>query len=204
MKNNKITIGMDLGDRNHLAVVMDEIGEEKEIKSIRNTESSIRKFFTRYPDATVAIEAGTHSPWISRLLKEIGCTVYVGNPRKLRIIWDSYDKSDQRDARILAMVCRVEPRLLWPIKHKNRQAYADLGTIKARNALVQNRVRLINHIRSVTKTSGYRIPKCSTCSFSKKAPAHIPPEFEESMRPLVSMIDDLTQKIKELDRQKFM
>jgi transposase len=168
--DNNITIGMDLGDQNHVIVVMDEKGKEIEMKTIRNTERSLRKFFSRYNKATVAIEAGTHSPWISRLLKEIGCNVYVGNPRKLRIIWDSNDKSDLRDARVLAMVCRVEPRLLWPIKHRDRQAYADLGIIKARDTLVQNRVRMINHIRSVTKTCGCRIPKCSTPSFSRRAP----------------------------------
>ncbi|WP_320042690.1 transposase [uncultured Desulfobacter sp.] len=91
MKRN-ITIGMDLGDQKNVVVAMDETGKEIETKTIRNTEPSLRKFFSRYCNATVAIEAGTHSPWISRLLKEIGCTVYVGNPRKLRIIWDSNDK----------------------------------------------------------------------------------------------------------------
>ncbi len=199
--NNNITIGMDLGDRNHVVVVMDENGEQIEMKTISNTEHSLKKFFSRYHVATVAIEAGTHSPWISRLLKEIGCTVYVGNPRKLRIIWDSNDKSDLRDARILAMVCRVEPRLLWPIKHRNRQAYADLGIIKARETLVQNRVRMINHIRSVTKTCGCRIPKCSTPSFSKRAPDYIPKELKDPLKPLIIAIDLLTQQIKEMDRQ---
>ena len=199
--NNNITIGMDLGDQNHVVVAMDANGKEIEMKTIRNTELSLRKFFFRYKEATVAIEAGTHSPWISRLLKEIGCTVYVGNPRKLRIIWDSNDKSDLRDARILAMVCRVEPRLLWPIKHRDRQAYADLGIIKARDTLVQNRVRMINHIRSVTKTCGCRIPKCSTPSFSKRAPDHIPKELKDSLEPLIIAIDLLTQQVKEMDRQ---
>ena len=199
--NNNITIGMDLGDQNHVIVAMDAEGKEIEMKTIHNTELSLRKFFSRYHDATVAIEAGTHSPWISRLLKEIGCTVYVGNPRKLRVIWDSNDKSDLRDARILAMVCRVEPRLLWPIEHRDRQAYADLGIIKARDTLVQNRVRIINHIRSVTKTFGGRIPKCSTPSFSKQAPPHIPNELKDSLEPLIFAIDLLTQQIKELERQ---
>lgn len=199
--NKNITIGMDLGDKNHLAVVLDDKGKEIEIKTIRNTELSLRNFFSGYQTATVAVEAGTHSPWISRLLKEIACTVYVGNPRKLRIIWDSYDKSDQRDAKILAMVCRVEPRLLWPIKHRDRQAYADLGVIKARDALVKNRVRLVSHIRSVTKTCGCRIPKCSTGSFSKKAPEYIPKELKDSLEPLILTVEHLTEKIKDLDRQ---
>lgn len=199
--NNNITIGMDLGDQNHVVVVMDGNGKEIEMKTIRNTEFSLRKFFSGYKKATVAIEAGTHSPWISRLLKEIGCNVYVGNPRKLRIIWDSYDKSDQRDARILAMVCRVEPRLLWPIEHRDRQAYADLGTIKARDALIKNRVQLITHIRSVTKTCGCRIPKCSTGSFSKRAPDYIPSELKVCLDPLILTVDHLTKQIKDLNRQ---
>ena len=118
MKTN-ITIGMDLGDQNHVIVVMDENGGEIEKKVIYNTDRSIRRFFSRYKGATVAIEAGTHSPWISRLLEELGCKVYVGNPRKLRIIWDSNDKSDQRDARILAMICRVE--------HASVSAQSDTG-----------------------------------------------------------------------------
>lgn len=114
-----ITIGMDLGDESHIIVVQDESGEEIECRKVRNTKSSLKRFYQGYSGATVALEAGTHSPWISRLLEEIGCRVFVGNPRKLRLIWDSRDKSDQRDARILAMVCRVEPKLLWPIVHRS-------------------------------------------------------------------------------------
>ncbi len=110
-------------------------------------------------------------------------------------------KSDKRDARILAMVCRVEPRLMWPVKHRDKQAYADLGVIKAKDALVQNRVRLINHVRSVTKTCGYGIPKCSTPSFAKRAPDNIPPELKESLAPLLLTIDLFSQQVITLDRQ---
>ena len=49
------------------------------------------------------------------------------------------------------MVCRVEPRLMWPVKHRDKQAYADMGVIKARDVLVQNRVRLINHVEALQK-----------------------------------------------------
>jgi transposase len=117
MKNN-ITIGIDLGDKFHIAVVFDSEGNELETAQVTNTKAGVRKFFQRYKNARVAMEAGTHSPWISRLLGEMGLTVYVGNPRKLRLIWDSVDKSDARDARILGMVCRIEPRLLHPLKRK--------------------------------------------------------------------------------------
>ena len=91
--NNVITIGMDLGDKSHIAVVLDANGNELEVATVTNNKASIGYFFNRYKGSTVAIEAGTHSPWISRLLEQMDCTVYIGNPRKLRFIWDSIDKA---------------------------------------------------------------------------------------------------------------
>jgi len=35
----------------------------------------------------IAIEAGTHSPWASRVLEECGHEVLVANARKLRLIY---------------------------------------------------------------------------------------------------------------------
>ena len=136
--NNIITIGMDLGDKFHMAVVFDSDGNELKIAKVTNTKIGVSKFFKPYRSAQVAIEASTHSPWISRLLNEMGLTVYVGNPRKLRFIWDSIDKSDAKDARMLGMVCRLEPRLLHPIHHRSSQAQADLTTIKSRDMLVRS------------------------------------------------------------------
>jgi len=147
--NNIITIGMDLGDKFHMAVVFDSDGNELEPTKVTNTKTGISKFFKPYSSAQVAIEASTHSPWISRLLNEMGLTVYVGNPRKLRCIWDSIDKSDAKDARMLGMVCRLEPRLLHPIHHRSSQAQADLTTIKPRDMLVKSRTQLINHVRVI-------------------------------------------------------
>jgi len=200
MKDN-ITIGMDLGDRRHVAVVLDSKGDEIETVTVTNTIKGLDRFFKGYRDATVAIEAGTHSPWISRQLEQIGCTVYVGNPRKLRLIWDSHEKSDLNDARILAMVCRVEPRLLWPVKHRSEQSYADLETIKARDALVRSRTRLINHVRSSVKTTGHRISGCSAASFAHKASATMPASLKETLKPIIETIGQLTAQVKVLDRQ---
>jgi transposase len=52
------------------------------------------------------------------LLSSLGCKVLVGNPRKLRAIWDSNDKSDIRDAEMLARIARFDPDLLYPINHR--------------------------------------------------------------------------------------
>jgi len=196
-----ITIGMDLGDRNHIVVVMDADGDQIECSQVTNTKVSLRQFFQQYSGATVAIEAGTHSPWISRLLEDLGLRVYVGNPRKLRVIWDSTDKTDERDARMLAMVCRLEPRLLWPVRHRDMNAHRDLELIKARDMLVQSRTKLINHVRSVVKAVGERLPGCSAGSFANRVAALLPESFQPALTPLIDTIGDITGRIRELDKQ---
>jgi transposase len=199
--NKTITIGMDLGDKFHMVVVFDNEGKEIKTAKVTNTKIGISKFFKKYKSARVAMEAGTHSPWISRLLTEMGLTVYVGNPRKLRVIWDSTDKSDARDARILGMVCRVEPRLLHPLHHRSSKAQADLAIIKSRDILVRSRVKLINHVRGLVKANGDRLPKCSAVSFAKRCSDDIPKELLPSMAPLFKVITQLNQQIKELERE---
>lgn len=199
--NNIITIGMDLGDKTHIAVVFDEEGNELNISKIINNKTALTKFFEPYRNANVAIEAGTHSPWISRLLGEMGINVYVGNPRKLRCIWDSTDKSDERDARMLGMVCRLDPRLLHPLRHRGSQAQADLAMIKSRDILVKNRNQLINHARGLVKANGDRLPKCSSESFVKRCEAHVPPELRPALAPVFDSISNLTQQIKDLDQK---
>jgi len=200
MKDN-ITIGMDLGDKNHIVVILDADGNQIECTTLTNTKVSVKRFFQKYTGAKVAIEAGVHSPWISRLLEELGCQVYVGNPYKLRVIWDSTDKSDERDARMLAMVCRLEPKLLWPIRHRDIKAHNDLEIVKARDILVQSRTKLINHVRSVVKGTGERLPKCSSASFASRAVSLLDASLLPALKPLINAIACLTDRIGELDKQ---
>ena len=199
--NNTTTIGMDLGDKFNIAVVFDGDGNELATAKVINTKKGVSKFFEPYRSAQVAIEAGTHSPWISRLLNEMGLTVYVGNPRKLRCIWDNIDKSDAKDARMLGMVCRLEPRLLYPLHHRSSQAQVDLTTIKSRDILVKSRTQLVNHVRGIVKANGDRLPKCSAAGFANRCAAHIPKELWSAMAPLFEIITQLNQQIKELENE---
>jgi transposase len=197
----KKVIGMDLGDKKNVVVVFDEEGQEVVKTNISNTAPQVQKFFAKHPGAVVVIEAGTHSPWISRLLSGMGHEVCVGNPRKLRAIWDADDKSDERDARILALMYRLEPRLLHAIQHRGEQAQADLEMIKARDALVRMRASLVNHARGTVKAMGCRIPSCSVEAFGWRAPAQIPTIMWNALAPIVETITDLTLRIKEIDKQ---
>jgi len=53
------------------------------------------------PHSRIALEIGTHSPWIL-LLIELGHEVIVANARKVRPIGESRQKDNRLDAQTLA------------------------------------------------------------------------------------------------------
>jgi transposase len=197
---NKV-IGLDLGDKQNVAVVFEEDGTEHKAVTISNSKGAMSTYFSKHAGAVVVMEAGTHSGWIARLLTGMGHDVWVGNPRRLRAIWDSTDKSDERDARVLGMMYRLEPRLLHRIFHRGEQAQCDLAMIKSRQMLVESRTKLINHVRCVVKGMGERIKGGSTESFHKRARLEMPACLTDALLPVVDQIEQLTEGIKRLDKQ---
>ena len=128
----KMTIGLDLGDRHSYFYSLDSSGENIESGRVQTTRSALEKRFRSFEAARVVIEAGTHSPWVSRLLASLGHEVIVANPRKVRLISDNEGKDDPVDAELLARLGRVDVRLLSPIEHRGEAAQADLAVIRAR------------------------------------------------------------------------
>ena len=197
----KKVIGLDLGDKQNVAVVFEADGSEHKAVTISNTKAAMKTYFSKHTDAVIVIEAGTHSGWISRLLSEMGHDVWIGNPRRLRAIWDADDKSDERDARVLGMMYRLEPRLLHRIFHRGEQAQCDLAMIKSRQMLVETRTKLVNHVRCVVKGVGERIGSCSAASFHKRAQRELPACLTDALTPVVDQIEQLTATIHALDKQ---
>lgn len=106
------TVGMDLGDRYTYLHVLDAAGECVEEGRLRTTPAALRQRFEAMLSARVVMEAGTHSPWVSRLLSALDHEVIVANPRQLRLIYDNDGKSDGVDAEYLARIGRLDPKLL--------------------------------------------------------------------------------------------
>jgi transposase len=202
--STKIFIGIDLGDIENQICIIDHNGDIVEKTPIKNTITGINTFFDRFDSprqVLVAVETGTHSPWISQLLKARGFRVLVGNARKLRLIWDSTTKNDDRDAEMLARIARFDAKLLGPIRHRSRAAHMDLALLKARDALVRCRTSLINFVRGSCKTAGTRLPSCSADAFAKTVIEHIPKDLLAATVPCVNTIRELTQKIRQCDVQ---
>ena len=180
--------------------LLDGDGEILEEGKLRTSEAALRDRFDTC-ECRVIVEAGTHSPWISRLFAAFGQEVIVANPRKVRLIAQSTRKNDRADAETLARLGRVDPRLLSPIRHRTEQAQTDLATIRARSALIASRTLLINHVRGAVKSAGARLPGCDAQSFHRRVKGSLPGDLLSAMNPLIAAIEKLSEEIAIVDRR---
>jgi transposase len=195
------TVGMDLGDRTSHVCVLDEAGIVIERGKTPTTREGLRKRFEGQPGMRIAMEVGTHSPWVSRLLKEFGHEVLVANPRKVRLIYQNRGKQDSVDAEALARIARLDPKLLYVVEHRLESVAQDLAVLRARDALVRTRTLLINHVRGAVKATGYRVKKCSARTFADQAVGEIPEEVREALSSVLATIEVVSKQIRALDRR---
>jgi transposase len=99
---------LDLGDRNSWYCVLDEAGQIQLEQRVRTSAKTLGEVFGAMPRCRITLEIGTHSPWISRLLGELGHGVIVANARKVRLIGESRKKDDRLDAQTLARLARID------------------------------------------------------------------------------------------------
>lgn len=195
------TIGVDLGDRRSEACVLDETGKTRERFAFSTDRAGVAQAFANRPPATVVMEVGTHSPWMSRALEQHGHTVIVANARRVQLIAASVDKDDRKDAELLARLGRADVKLLWPVHHRGEQAQRDRALLRVREGLIAARTLLINQTRGLAKSLGGRISKGDTSSFVRRARAELPADLFEGLGILLEQIEVLSQQLRKLDRQ---
>ena len=195
-----MTIGIDLGDRKSHVCVLDAAGEVVEESQITTTPKALRSRFEGLASTRVALEVGGHSAWVSELLGELGHEVIVANARKLRMIFQNDSKNDRLDAEQLARVARLDPKLLYPIQHRDRSARADLAVMRTRDSLVATRTRLVNHVHGVLKSFGYRVTKYRAASFHRQVEGQIPKELQPALQPLLDALAGIAERVLAVDR----
>ena len=159
-----VTVGLDVGDRYiHIHAL------------------------TGLPRSRVVLEAGPRSPWLSRVVAELGHEVVVANPRQVALIARSQRKTDRLDAEWLARLGRFDPQLLAPIRQRSEQSQRDLVVVRARDALVRSRTLLINHVRGAVKACGAALPSCTAKAFHRKVADHIPAGLRPALRALLPL-----------------
>src|SRR6266511_1956142 len=127
------TIGIDLGDRFSRWCALDREGEVVAEDRVSTTAPAMAKLFSLLSRKRIAVETGTHYPWVSRLLESLGHEVIVANSRKLQLISKNRQKDDRNDARTLARLARFDTELLYPVRHRSQTAQSHLELVRARD-----------------------------------------------------------------------
>jgi transposase len=191
---------LDLGDRTSRYCILNEAGEKASEDQLPTSKAGLESLFAKMAPCRVALEVGTHSPWVSRQLAAMGHEVIVANPRKVRLITESVKKNDQMDAEQLARLARVDPKLLAPIQHRGPEAQGDLAIIRARAALVEARTKLINVARGLAKPMGERLKSCDADSVKESLAEGLSEAAQGAIRPLLKSVEELTKRIGEYDK----
>jgi transposase len=168
---------------------------------VKLTVSAVEAYFDRLRPELVALEVGTHSPWLSRTLRRLGIAVLVANARRLHLISRSDTKNDRADAELLARLAAADPALLSPIEHRGERAQAGLAVLRARDALVKSRTSKLSQVRGVAKSFGLRLPKHSSSCFAYRVRNEIPALLAPALHPLLDAMESETALIKDLDKE---
>ena len=196
-------IGMDLSDKKANVAELEADPAIEEVVAtavISLTETALRKHFGGRARCRVALEVGTHSPWVSRLLSDLGHQVIVANAREIEGDHRRRRKSDRIDAEKLARLVRVDPKLLHPIQHRSERTQAHLTLIRARDVVVRTRATMISAVRGMVKPFGGRLPACSADAFPRKAALAVPECIRAAVYPLLGEITRATRQVRYYDR----
>lgn len=195
-----LVTGVDVSDRYSHYCTLTREGDIEGEGRVRTTDAALRAHFEGN-SRRVVLEAGPHSPWISRMLTEQGHEVIVANARMVSLIHKNPNKRDRVDAEALARLGRADPKLLYPIKHRSEVTQIDLGVIKARDAVVRARTALINHVRGTVKSLGVRLPTCSAEAFHSRAGETLPDAVRPALEPILETIERLSRQVRFFDKQ---
>ena len=191
ISEQKLTVGLDLGDRSSWYCVLDATGSVLLEQRLSTTPKAMKEGLGAMPHSRIALETGMHSPWVSRLLSELGHEVIVAHARNVRLIGESRKKDDRLDAQTLARLARIDPKLLCPVKHRSAKAQADLTVIRARAGLVRARTALVNTARGLAKSYGERLRGCNVRNMNPEKAEGLSPELRTALEPLLAGIESV-------------
>ena len=203
--STEIFVGMDVSDKTVEVYALPKDAEAGKATKIENSRESIGKFaemFSMTPGKVkIALETGTHTPWMSELLKAQGFEVVVADARKLRMIWQSDRKSDARDAEMLARILRADPKLLGSVAMKDAKRRHALAVVKARECIVAVRAKMINSVRGLLKSDGISTSSLEPYSFGTQALRLVPKELLPALKGMLAEIVRLGALIKDYDKK---
>ncbi len=197
----KLTIGMDLGDCSSHYCVLDENGEVISRSQVATMPAGMKPVFGKMAPCLIVMEVGTHSAWVSRLLASYGHEVIVANARRVKLIGQSQRKNDRIDAETLARLGRADRKLLSPIQHRGEEAQWDLAMIRARAEIVEARTAVMNCARGLMKAMGERLPKRDVDGVEETLSKGLSEAAQKVAKPLLKSVAAMTEQIHACDQE---
>ena len=181
--------GIDLHVSYSQICILGEEGEVMETSRGRTSRPALTKFFARRNQMRIVLEAGGSSPWVSRLLEELGHEVIVCSPRRVRLIAESTLKNDKVDAEVLARLLRIDPAFLTPVRHRSEKAQLMRSKLLVRRSLVEARTKWINTVRGLLRAFGYRVAGKAPHTFAERVDRmKLPDELQQVIEPLLEQL----------------
>ena len=172
-----VVAGLDLGDKHSFVCLIDLDGNVVERKKLRTSLAAFERYFGEWAGMRVVWEAGCHSNWVYRLLQRLEHEPLMADTHRLALITQSLSKDDRTDAERLAELGLRIPEMLNPVQPASLETQADRAVLKAREALVEVRTKLINSVRGTRKSFGVRLPASSGAAFAGQAGPRLPAEL---------------------------
>lgn len=195
------TVGLDVGDRRTHFAVVDVARNVTKRGSMKTDRAELQEALAPFAGAKVILEAGSQSPWMSRMLRARGHTVQVVDPRRVQLISKDPRKTDRRDAEMLAKLGAAMPEMLGEIHHRGELAQSDLSLLRVRDLLVRMRTMAVQQVRGICKAFGVKLPKSSTEAFARAMTDLIPDLLRPAAEPMLVTIAFMTDQIHALEKQ---
>jgi len=159
--------GIDLAGVSSYVYVTDDRGKKLTAGEVATDKAALERRLKRFVPGglSIAIEAGNQTAWVYEALVEMGATVTVVNPTKVKLIAESRRKTDKIDAKILCELLRIDA-LPTPVHMPGRETRALRGLLVARRQLVSARTKLCNVVRGMLRQEGVRLPARALSSFA--------------------------------------
>jgi transposase len=173
--------------------------EEKRMSHRQEAEEFYRSLAGR--EVVVGMEACGHYPWFERLLAEVGCELWLGDPAKIRAAVVRKQKTDRLDAQHILRLLREErfPRI-WVPSLEVRDARQ---LLVHRHKQVQARTRVKNQLQALALSQGLQKKYKLWTRAGQAEFAQLPLLKYAGVRRerLLSNLQQLDAEIGELDRQ---
>ncbi len=155
-----IALGLDVDLARSTVVAIDVATGSIEFEGhVAHTEQAWRKVLKRFPDAALwaCYEAGNRGFGLCRMLRRMGVDCQIVAPSAMpKSPVHKQTKNDRRDALALAQLYFNRPRSF--VRVPTEQEEADRQLMRTRIQLVNDKVRVMNRIKSFLNNYGFQPP----------------------------------------------